>query len=145
LGLQLFQNHEELLTGLAKILTKVSGALPQIEIHLDLYDEPLLQQAVEKVYGIFIELFHEMVRFYEESPLKHAWKSFSQPLSIRFNPLIDAIDEQSRFMHDFASALAKKEQHSMYKLLQLVDKKMSLMGKDMAVDLSRLADVYVCK
>ena len=77
--LQLFQNHEELLTGLAKTLTKVSDVLPQIEIQLDLYDEPLMQLAAEMIYTHFIELFHEMVKFYEESPLKHAWKSFSAP------------------------------------------------------------------
>jgi hypothetical protein len=126
----------------------VSGVLPQIDIQLELYDEPLLQQAAEKVYGFIIEIFHEMVKFYEESPLKHAWKAFIQPLEVRFTPLVDAIDEQSRFMRDFASALAKKEQQSMYKLMQLMDKNMSLMGKDMsvmAVGLSRLADVYIGK
>lgn len=63
-------------------------------------------------------------------------------------PLIEAINEQSRFMQDFASALGKREQRSMYKLMQLMDKNMTLMGKDMTVvatDLSRLADVYMCK
>ena len=138
---QLFQNHEELLTGLAKTLTKVSGVLPQIEIQLDLYSELLMQLAAEKIYGSLIELFSEMVRFYEESPLKHAWKSFSAPLSVRFAPIIEAIDEQSRFMRDFASALAKKEQRLMLKLLELIGKDVSVM----AIDVSRLADAVVCE
>ena len=138
---QLFQNHEELLTGLAKTLTKVSSALPQIEIQLDLYSEPLMQLAAEKIYGSLIELFQEMVKFYEESPLKHAWKSFSAPLSVRFAPIIEAIDEQSRFMRDFASGLAKKEQRLMLKLLELIGKDVSVM----AIDVSRLADAVVCE
>jgi hypothetical protein len=107
-----------------------------------------MQLAAEKVYGSFIELFHEMVKFYEESPLKHAWKSFSQPLSIRFAPLIEAIDEQSQFMRDFASALAKKEQRAIFKILQMMDQTMSLMGKDMsimAIDVSRLAEAFICE
>jgi hypothetical protein len=58
-----------------------------------------MQHAAEKVYGFFKELFHEMVKFYE-SPLKHAWKSFSQPLTVRFAPIIDAIDKQSQFMRE---------------------------------------------
>jgi hypothetical protein len=139
--LQLFQNHEELLTGLAKTLTKVSNVLPQIEIQLDLYDELLMQLAAEKIYTHFIELFHEMVKFYEESPLKHAWKSFSAPLSVRFAPIIDAIDEQSQTMRHFASALAKREQRLMLKLLELIGKDVSVM----AVDVSRLADAVVCE
>ena len=138
---QLFQNHEELLTGLAKTLTKVSSVLPQIEIQLDLYSEPLMQLAAEKIYGSLIELFQEMVKFYEESPLKHAWKSFSAPLSVRFAPIIEAIDEQSRFMRDFASGLAKKEQRLMLKLLELIGKDVSVM----AIDVSRLADAVVCE
>jgi hypothetical protein len=122
--------------------------LPQIEIQLELYDEPLLQQAAEKVYGFLIEIFHEMVKFYEESPVKHAWKSFIQPLSVRFTPLVEAIDEQSRLMDGFASALAKQELRVMHKLLQRMDKNMLSMDKNMSVmtiDLSRLADVYTCK
>ena len=139
--LQLFQNHEELLTGLAKILTRVSGALAQIEIQLDLYEEPLMQQAAEKVYGSLIELFHEMVKFYEESPLKHAWKSFSQPLSVRFDPLIDAIDEQSRFMRQLAATLAQREQRIIKQLLELLGRDMSVM----AIDVSRIADAVICE
>jgi hypothetical protein len=107
-----------------------------------------MQLAAEKVYGSLIELFQEMVKFYEESPLKHAWKSFSAPLSVRFAPIIEAIDEQSRFMRDFASALAKREQRSMFELQQLMAKTMSLMGKDMsvvAIDVSRLAEACICE
>jgi hypothetical protein len=94
--------------------------LPQIEIQLDLYQKPLVQHASENVYGFFKELFHEMVKFYEESPLKHAWKSISQPLSVRSAPIIDDIDEQSQFVRDFASALANKEQRLMASILQLM-------------------------
>ena len=100
-----------------------------------------MQLAAEKVYASLIELFQEMVKFYEESPLKHAWKSFSAPLSVRFAPIIEAIDEQSRFMRDFASALAKKEQRLMLKLLELIGKDVSVM----AIDVSRLADAVVCE
>lgn len=148
MGLQLFQNHEELLTGLAKILTKVSEALPQIEIQLDLYKEPRLQQAAENVYGVLIELFHEIVKFYEESPLKHAWKSFSQPLSVRFAPLISTIDEQSRCMSKIVSLLAKRELRSMHERQQQMETQITLMGKDMsamAAALSSLADNFTCE
>jgi hypothetical protein len=100
-----------------------------------------MQLAAEKIYTHFIELFHEMVKFYEESPLKHAWKSFSAPLSVRFAPIIDAIDEQSQTMRHFASALAKREQRLMLKLLELIGKDVSVM----AVDVSRLADAVVCE
>ena len=113
--------------------------LPQIEIQLDLYEEPLMQQAAEKVYGSFIELFHEMVKFYEESPLKHAWKSFGQPLSVRFTPLIEAINEQSRFMRQFAITLAQREQRVIKQLLLLMGKDISVM----AIDMSRLADAVI--
>ena len=139
--MQLFQNHEELLTGLAKILTKVSAVLPQIEIQLDLYQEPLLQQAAEKVYSILVELFHGVIKFYEESRSKHVWKSFTQPLSVRFNPLIEVIQEQSQFMRDLASAFAKREQRQMYKLIQLMSKDISVLK----IDMSRLVGEFVCK
>ena len=107
-----------------------------------------MQHAAEKVYASIVELFGGMAKFYEESPLKHAWKSFSQPLSIRFAPLVEAVEEQSRFMRDLASALAKREQRAMFKLLRLMDRNLSLMGKDMsvmAVDVSKLADVLICE
>jgi hypothetical protein len=107
-----------------------------------------MQLAAEKVYGSLIELFHQMVKFYEESPLKHAWKSFSAPLSIRFAPIIEAIDEQSQIMCHFASALAKREQRSMFELQQLMEKTVSLMGKDMsvmAINVSRLVEACICE
>ena len=100
-----------------------------------------MQLAAEKIYSSLIELFREMVKFYEESPLKHAWKSFSAPLSVRFALIIEAIDEQSRFMQEFSSALAKKEQRLILKLLELIGKDVSVM----AIDMSRLADAVVCK
>lgn len=137
--LQLFQNHEELLTGLAKTLTRVSGVLAQIEIQLDLYEETLMQQAAEKVFGSLMELYHEMVKFYEEPPLKHAWKSFSQPLSVRFSPLIDAIDEQSRFMRQLAATLAQREQRAIQKLLERLGKDVSVM----AIGVSRITEAVV--
>jgi hypothetical protein len=100
-----------------------------------------MQLAAEKIYTHLIKLFQEMVKFYEESPLKHAWKSFSAPLSVRFAPIIEAIDEQSQFMRHFASAVAKKEQRLMLKLLELIGKDVSFM----AVDVSRLAEAVVCE
>jgi hypothetical protein len=107
-----------------------------------------MQLAAEKLYSSFIELFHEMVKFYEESPLKHAWKSFSQPLIVRFASIIENIDDQSQVIRHFASALAKREQRSMFELQQLMEKTMSLMGKDMsvmAIDVSRLAEACICE
>lgn len=135
------------MTGLSKTLAKVSGVLPQIEIQLDLYEEPLIQQAAEKIYGVLVDLFQEMMTFYEESPLKHAWKSFSHPMSIRFSPYVEAITEQSHFMCALASALAKREQRSRFKMLKIMDNNISVMGKDvslMAVDLSKLVQVTSC-
>lgn len=106
-----------------------------------------MQQAAEKIYTVLISLFQEMMTFYEESPLEHAWKSFSHPMSIRFNPFIEAIEEQSVFMRAFASALAKREQRSMFELMKIMDSNISAMGKGvslMAVDVSKLVEVTSC-
>lgn len=102
---QLYQNHAEALVELAKSLTKISRLLPRVEIHVNLFPLADMQAAAEELYSLLIEQFERVLKFYEENPWKHAWKSFISPYSLRFEDLDKSIDASARHLESLAVAL----------------------------------------
>lgn len=106
---QLFQNHEELIANLSEILTELSQVLPQVDIDTSLFEVEDIQQAADKINFSIVELFSEMLKFYEEGRAKHVWHSFTKPFAIRFQSIRDSVRTNSMLLERLASAYGRKE------------------------------------
>ncbi|GIZ38330.1 hypothetical protein CKM354_000175000 [Cercospora kikuchii] len=99
----LFQNHDELITELAKSMNEIADTLPRVEQYMDLYNDPILQSKIEELFVLIMGHFEAMLKFYQERRLKHAWKALIQPYSIRFKSLKQEIDTCSRAIEQYVS------------------------------------------
>lgn len=120
--LQLFQNHEGLLTELSKSFTKINEILPRAQIQAELFEFPLMQRLMQDLFAALIQYLHGMLEFYEESKWTHAWKSLLQPFSIRFGEHVARIDGCSTSIFELAAALAYQEQRVIHRTIQRMAK-----------------------
>lgn len=106
---QLFQNHEDIIANLSEILTELAQVLPQVDIDTSLFEVDDIQQAADKINFSIVELFIEMLKFYEEGRAKHVWHSFTKPFAIRFQSIRDSVRMNSALLERLASAYGRKE------------------------------------
>ncbi|KAF2169418.1 hypothetical protein M409DRAFT_52660 [Zasmidium cellare ATCC 36951] len=130
----LFQHHDELVTELAKSMAEISDMLPRTNQYLAIYNSPVLLKKAETLFGLIIQHFHAMIKFYREGRLKHAWKAFIHPYSLRFKALKDEIDQCSRSIDLCALASLHVNVHAIGKdqiglndKVDLIDEKLSLL------------------
>lgn len=138
--LHLFQHHDELVTELAKSMTEISVMLPRTNSYLELYSSPVLEKKAETLFTLIIRHFHEMLKFYSEGRLKHAWKSFIQPYSMRFKALKDEIDQCSRSFEQYVQISLhvnvdanRKAQLILGNRVDVVDSKVDMMSSKVNV------------
>ncbi|KAK4951235.1 hypothetical protein LTR10_010208 [Elasticomyces elasticus] len=110
----LVQNHEEILTELAKSMARMGAALPRVTIHLDLFPVPAMRKAVHDIYEAIITHLQDTLEFYQHGRLKKAWKAFIQPYSLRFQDHVVRIEACSREIESLAIALGHQGIREMY-------------------------------
>lgn len=76
-----------------------------------MYNDVLLQVKAQQLFALIIQHFHDLLKFYGEGRLKHAWRAFIQPFSLRFMKIRDEIDECSRSIDKRAEVLLHTAVH----------------------------------
>lgn len=117
---KLCQNHEELITELAKSLTSTANMLPRVDIDFELFQIPDMNHKMEELYGLLIEHYVRIIEWYEKGRWSHALSSLIHPYSLRFKDLSDRIAACSRDIEKLAMALARKEIRHVHELLKEV-------------------------
>jgi hypothetical protein len=124
---KLVLNHEEMMSELAKAVTKIGDVLPRVNLQLETFRTEWMNNAVQTLYAEIINFLVRGLRWYEHSPLKHAIKAFSAPYKLRFQDLQDKIDESARRIDDMANALSNAKISEIYEKIVRMEKTMSCM------------------
>jgi hypothetical protein len=102
-------NREELVKQLAKALCRIGDALPQAELQLLLFPTQVMKDLVASLYLQMIKFTRRAMKWYKESRLKHAITSLTQPFSLRFQDMVESINETSRRLERMALSLSMAE------------------------------------
>lgn len=122
--MKLFENNEELISEFAKSFTKVNDILSRLELHLWLHDNPIMLAKIEDLFVAIIDYMHEALRFYRESKLKHALRSFVTPFGVWLAPTIRQIEAYSNSITELSILLSQVVQHSTRKEIQSLSQNM---------------------
>lgn len=98
----------------------MADLLPRVEIQVNLYNTPSMQQAAHKLYGLVLQHCYSMLEWYEEGRLTHAWKAFIKPYSLRFEDTVKEVESASRLIEQLANVELQREQRQVYKMLQVL-------------------------
>ncbi|KAF2770958.1 hypothetical protein EJ03DRAFT_326027 [Teratosphaeria nubilosa] len=105
----LIMNFDELVTELAKALSKIAEVLPRTDIHLELYPTDSMKTAVTEIYAHIIIFYQRALRWYEASPLKRMVGVIVKPYKLHFEDIVKEINWRARSIDLLADALAQKE------------------------------------
>lgn len=111
-------NHEDLITRLAKAMSKIADVLPRVDLQNELYQTSLMTRHVEDLYAEIITFFDRASKWYSDGKMTHVLKSFTSPYSLHFKDLVDQIDERTRRIDSLAATLAQAELRRMHILLE---------------------------
>ncbi|KAH0547671.1 hypothetical protein FGG08_000160 [Glutinoglossum americanum] len=124
-------NHEELLTQIAKWLSKISNILPRTELCSLLYPTEHMKEAVACLYARIIRFLQQSVKFYTRSKFSHAWNSVVKPYALSFREISDEIEEYSRRVDQLAAAASQAEIRGLHlkiiELMQMMNGKCELL------------------
>ena len=121
-------NHEDLLTNIAKTLTRIADVLPRAELHLILYPTPAMLTAVSEVYAHVIKFLEYAVRWYKKGKLAHSVGSILKPFQIVGKEAAENVAESSRRVDRLASAASKAELRELHlKVIELTSLAMGML------------------
>ncbi|KAF4542778.1 Nacht domain protein [Lasiodiplodia theobromae] len=114
-------NHEEMVTELSRAMSEIADVLPRVEIQLDVFkDEKSIRVAVEELYAELIKFLFRTLKWYEQSPWKHAFTAFAAPFKLRFEDLKTKINRHARRIDKLATALSQAKLAAMHRQLQIL-------------------------
>lgn len=119
----LVENHAKSVAALAKGLSQIADSLPRIELATILYPTNRMKQAVAELYAHIIRFFVRAQEWYQQGKLRHAWDSFARPAELRYNDLIQQIEDCTREVDNLATAGARAEQRDIHLELRELTKK----------------------
>lgn len=114
-----------MISELAKAVSKIADVLPRVKLQLETFQTTWMKEAAQVVYADIINFLVRGLQWYEQSPWKHAWKSFKDPYKLRFQDLREKIDEGARRMDDMANTLSHARISEMHQILIRMESKMS--------------------
>ncbi|KAK7711697.1 hypothetical protein SLS57_007990 [Botryosphaeria dothidea] len=115
-------NHEEMVSELAKAISKIGDVLPRVRLQLLIFRTAWMQEASQLLYADIIGFLMRCVEWYEASPWRHAWKAFRDPYKLSFNDIVEKIDDRACRMDDMANTLSQKTINEMHEMLSRVEK-----------------------
>lgn len=129
-------------------MAEISDILPRTDRYLAIYNSPVLAQKAETLFALIIQHYHAMLKFYREGKLKHAWKSFIQPYSMRFKALKEEIDQCSRSIDLYALTslhinvdAIRKDQAVLSHRVDHFNTKADMIDEKLAILLSRIFQI----
>lgn len=118
---KLVLNHEEMITELSRAMSEIADVLPRVEIQLDIFrDERSIGVAVEELYAELIKFLFRTLKWYEQSPWKHAFTAFTAPFKLRFEDLKTKTNRHARRIDKLANALSQAKLAAMHRQLQIL-------------------------
>ncbi|KAF2736243.1 hypothetical protein EJ04DRAFT_598270, partial [Polyplosphaeria fusca] len=102
-------NHEELVKELAKALCRIGDALPQAEFHLLLYPTTTMTNLIATLYVNIIKFSRRAMKWFSENRALHLIKSITHPYSLRFQDMVENIQETSQRIQSLALNLSLGE------------------------------------
>ncbi len=102
-------NHEELLTEIAKTVSKIANILPRADLCSHLYPTQRMRVAVAQLYAKVMYFVQDAVKWYKKGKLAHSVSAVFKPYSLGFKAIVEEISEASRRVDQEASAASKAE------------------------------------
>ncbi|KAK8007837.1 cytochrome P450 [Apiospora arundinis] len=118
-------NHEELLTGISKTISRIADLLPRTELHLELYPTERMRETVALLYAKIIEFALMAVRWFKKGKLLHSFAAIIHPYKLSFAPVVDEVSELSRRVDKLADAASKAEIHDQHVTIDSLERRMS--------------------
>ncbi|KAF4542891.1 hypothetical protein BFW01_g4810 [Lasiodiplodia theobromae] len=118
-------NHEEMISELAKAVSRIADVLPRAKLQLLAFGTDWMKDATQCLYAEVINLLMRCLEWYEANPWKHAWKAFKDPYKLRFQDLRDKVDEKARRMDEMANTLSQMKINDMHQALVRMENTMS--------------------
>jgi hypothetical protein len=120
-------NYEELLTQIAKTLTRIADVLPRSDLTAILYPTERVKEAVAQLYAHIIKFIQFAVRWYKKGKIAHSIAAILQPFQISCKDIVEGIAECSRRVDSLASSASKAEL------------------RDLHITVQQLARIVMCK
>lgn len=111
-------NYEELLTQIAKTLTRIADVLPRSDLTAILYPTERVKEAVAQLYAHIIKFIQFAVRWYKKGKIAHSIAAILQPFQISCKDIVEEIAECSRRVDSLASAASKAELRDLHITVQ---------------------------
>ncbi|GAP85126.1 hypothetical protein SAMD00023353_2200570 [Rosellinia necatrix] len=96
-------NHEKTVERLAEALSKIADMLPHIQLSSALYPTEHMRTAIAELYANIMRFFIRAYDWYEEGTLKHMLHSITRPVELRYQDLLQRIEQCSLRIHTLAS------------------------------------------
>ncbi|KAK7994555.1 hypothetical protein PG991_016143, partial [Apiospora marii] len=96
------QNHESVITLLAKALSRIGDVLPRVEFYTTLYPTERITNAVEELYAQLLVFLDRAMDWCQEGTLLHILHSITRPPELQYADILERIDAISRRIDQLA-------------------------------------------
>ncbi|KAF7534382.1 hypothetical protein G7054_g6263 [Neopestalotiopsis clavispora] len=103
------QNHEAVVSFLAKALARISDALPRMEFYSILYPTDRMRNLIQDVFSQLLEFFCRAFEWYREGTFKHIIHSITRPVELSYEDIVGRIEELSRSIDQQAVSASQAE------------------------------------
>ncbi|KAK3986122.1 hypothetical protein QBC44DRAFT_297685 [Cladorrhinum sp. PSN332] len=107
-------NHSETLRLLAKWTSQVAMRLPRIKALSTLFTTDHMRSAVESLYSCILEFLLTAHSWCNESKLQHFYHSFTRPHKLRYNDLLERIEQCTQNTIELAALGSQAEIRDMH-------------------------------
>ncbi|KAG9230239.1 hypothetical protein BJ875DRAFT_472762 [Amylocarpus encephaloides] len=115
-------NHEEMISRLAKAYILIADALPRAKLKLELYSTDAMSDAVAQLYAQIMRFSQRAMTWYTDGPLKHFYKSITQPYTLSYKDIIDEIQACSARIEQLAADNSQLEQREIHMKIMNLEK-----------------------
>ncbi|CZR68291.1 uncharacterized protein PAC_18190 [Phialocephala subalpina] len=105
-------NHEESITQISKLFSKIATALLRREMASLLFPIDQIKHNVSKVYACLLKFMLRAMKWYTEEKFRHYISAISRPSQLRFDDLLEEIENCSRLVDQLAAGAAQGEQRN---------------------------------
>lgn len=120
---QLFENHAQLITTLSEALCMIASSLPRSSLAIILYPTKRMREAVALLYAHIINFFIRAKQWYDEGPFKHLLGSFTRPVELRYEDLLENIENCTLEIDNLSNAGSRTEQRDVHLEIQELAKR----------------------
>jgi len=114
-------NHATLLRQFSQALEAIANVLPQIKLGAHLYQTPMMQQSISRLYVQILLFLQKVVKWYNMSTMRRALDSILNPFELGFQDTVTQIRRCSEDVEATANAAARAEIRDVNVLVRTFD------------------------